>query len=44
MSLKEFMANHITPFWPCVFRDMAQDWQAVAAWKEDGHLERSIGQ
>lgn len=33
MSLKDFMVNHITAYWPCVFRGLASNWPAAQNWK-----------
>ena len=32
MTLKEFMVNHITNYWPGVFRGLAQEWPSYAKW------------
>ena len=38
MPLKDFMINHVTAYWPCVFRTLANEWPAIVAWQNDAYL------
>jgi hypothetical protein len=35
MTLKDFMVNHVTNYWPGVFRQLAQEMPAYQKWQSD---------
>lgn len=43
MHLKEFMVNHITGYWPAVFRDLIiKQWTACSNWKYQQYLKDKL--
>lgn len=38
ISLKELMVNIITDYQPCIFRGLANDWEATQKWKDKEYL------
>lgn len=44
ISFKNFMIDHITNYWPCVFREIANEWPAVKKWSDPEYLKKLFGQ
>ena len=43
LTLKEFMVNHITAYWPAVFRGHASEMPAYSKWHSDQYLAKAAG-
>jgi|LauGreDrversion4_2_1035121.scaffolds.fasta_scaffold3014928_1 hypothetical protein len=43
MTFKDFIVQHITTYWPVVFREAAVSWPALALWTNSTALLGKIG-
>jgi hypothetical protein len=43
MTLKDFLVDHVTNYWPCVFRELANKWPASQKWNSSKYLAETSG-
>ena len=43
MPFKDFITQHITAYWPCVFREAVVSWPALTLWANRTVLSEKLG-
>jgi len=42
MTFKHFILQHVTAYWPCVFRGGVETWPALALWQNETLLAETL--